>query len=759
MSDVGRTSVAPNRRAAASGTATLAVAAYSVAVAVGFARVFPGWSFLPDLVIVAVVVHGTSYGLRRVGVTGWVAVPALTVVAGWLVMWLHYGATFSWMMPTSVTWNLARLEFDLVREQFATTTAPVEYGAGWAVLATIGMAMAVLLADTFAFRAEARAETLVPGGVLFVFIGALGDDRQRIELTAILVAVGVIAVVALRAYHDAGRRPLLRPERGPLDLVVPTAIGTAVAIAIVAGVVGPRIPGAGAEPLLETRGRSGGVTEVLSPLVDIRSRLVNQSDNELFRVTADDESYWRLTTLPEFDGSTFRLPTRSLERIDGAFGSVRSETELLRQDIEIAALGGQLVPAAADPVEASGDGLRWNPDTATLVNVDGDLAAGDTFTVVSAAPRLQPSQLRATTSSSPPDPIHLELPDDFPASVRDLAAVLTDSSPTTYDAALALQTFFRSEFEYSVDVPAGHGASAIEVFLRQRIGYCEQFAATFAAMARSAGLPSRVAVGYTAGLPDDAGRFTVLGRNAHAWPEIWFDGVGWVPFEPTPGRGAPGTEQYTGVAPAQDETPAGSGAATDGSDEFRPEIAPPPSPPDRPTEALESDDEMSALFPDPSAGQSGATAPADRTDLRPLLQWLLVLAIVALLTMPAIARRIVLRRREHTPSVERVTSAWNLAVDSVAAVGVPTHPSMTAAQITAATAEALPVAARPMRSLADTVNEVTFAPPGAVDLDRIGPFGETIARNCSVWARQVDGIAADRLTMGGRIRRYVMFWR
>ena len=73
-------------------------------------------------------------------------------------------------------------------------------------------------------------------------------------------------------------------------------------------------------------------------------------------------------------------------------------------------------------------------------------------------------------------------------------------------------------------------------------------------MARSVGMPARVAVGFTPGLTQGDGSRVVLGRNAHAWPEVWFDGIGWVPFEPTPGRGAPGSESYTGVPPAQDES-------------------------------------------------------------------------------------------------------------------------------------------------------------------------------------------------------------
>lgn len=743
--------------------ARIAVAGFSLVVAAGFARVFPGWSFLPDLALIVLVGHGLSTVLARLRVTGWLAVPAVTFAVGWVVARLSYGSTFSWGLPTSQTWQLARLELDVVRQQFATTTAPVEYGAGWALLAAVGVGIVVLLGDTFAFRAEARAETLVPGGVLFVIVGALGDERLRIATTVAVVAAGYVTVVALRALHTGDRRPVLRASRAPVDLVAPTAICAALVVALVAGAVGPRLPGAGEDPLIDTRGRSGGVTEVVSPLVDIRSRLVNQSDTELFRVSSDTESYWRLTTLPEFDGTTFRLPTRSLQRIEGAFGNVGADDGVIRQDIEIVALGGQLVPAAAEPVQAAGDGLRWNPDTATLVNVDGDLARGDRFTVVSASPRPETSLLRATTTAAPPDPVHLELPEDFPASVSDLAATLTDTAPTAYDAAIALQTFFRTEFQYSLDVPAGHGASAIEVFLRQRIGYCEQFAATFAAMARSIGLPSRVAVGYTSGLRTPDGRYSVLGRNAHAWPEIWFDGVGWVPFEPTPGRGAPGTEQFTGVAPAQDETPAGTDPTDDDAttgdaddDGLAADGATPPSVPDVSPEPLVPDD--GGATP-PDAGDDATRGGATSERSTPWWQVLGSFGLLALVLGPAFGRRAVERRRRHRPAGEQVGDAWRSAVRAVTDAGVAVRPSMTRSQVAAATADVLPVAARPMRALAETMDSVVFGPPGTVDLERTGPYGETVTRNCQVWAHQIDGITADRLPMRTRLGRYVAFWR
>src|SRR5207253_3253245 len=84
------------------------------------------------------------------------------------------------------------------------------------------------------------------------------------------------------------------------------------------------------------------------------------------------------------------------------------------------------------------------------------------------------------------------------------------------------------------------------------------FAGTFAAMARAIGLPSRVAVGFTPGVLEADGLWHITGRQAHAWPEVFVAGYGWVAFEPTPGRGAPGAEAYTGV-PAQQDVAGGGG--------------------------------------------------------------------------------------------------------------------------------------------------------------------------------------------------------
>lgn len=748
--------------------ATVALIAVSLTLAVGFARVFPGWSFLPDLVAIAVAGHAAAHLLRRIGLPMLVVTPVTLLGLVHLTLWQQYRTTFGGplsLLPTRATWDALTIELGLVRDQFPTATAPVSYGAGWAVLAAVAMILAVVLSDLLVFGAEARAEALAPAGSAFIVVGALGDGRLQLETMGVAVAVGTAAVIVLRAVQAPPGGPELRPADtrwSVVDRLVPAATGTALTVALVAGLVGPRLPGADADALIDTRGRSGGITEVASPLVDIRARLVNQSDEVLFLVRSDEPAYWRATALPEFDGTTFRLPTRPLQRIEGPLTMTRPGAPVNRQDIEIVGLGGRLLPAAADPVEASGPGLRWNPDTSTLVRVDDDMTTGEEFIVVSTSPALQPSQLRTAGVSAPPDPIHLELPDDFPRSVTETAIRLTAGAPSAYDAALALQTFFRTEFEYSLEVPAGHGASAIEVFLRQRIGYCEQFAASFAAMARAIGLPSRVAVGYTAGLETPDGRRSVLGRHAHAWPEVWFDGVGWVPFEPTPGRGAPGTEQYTGVAPAQDLTP-----PTPSTDEAQdPEAADPRTAPERPepTDRLE-DLDVADLFADPSAGQGSGpsdtrASPAGQGGALDVPRPLVIAGFLGLLlVLPAMLRRLVRRRRSRAPAEERVRRAWRRATAAALAAGAPGRESMTTSEWAAAVASRLPGAARPMRSLAEVVDAVEYGPPGQVDLDQVGSFGDSLAWQCTLWARQIDDMAADHLGIARRTVRYVAFWR
>jgi transglutaminase-like putative cysteine protease len=423
------------------------------------------------------------------------------------------------------------------------------------------------------------------------------------------------------------------------------------------------------------------VTEVVSPLVDIRSRLTNRSDSELFQVRASAESYWRVSALPEFDGTIWGLPERPLQSTDDLLARPRSGTEELRQQITIVELGGSLVPAAPDPVQASGPtDLRWVAATSTLVTVDGALELGDVIDVVSASPRFDPAVLAAATATDAGDPIYAELPDDLPDVVAETAEELTAGSTGAYDSALLLQGWFQTEFEYSLDVQSGHGNNAIENFLRDRVGYCEQFAGTYAAMMRTLRIPSRVAVGFTSGTQTDPGVYSVLGKNAHAWPEVWFDDIGWVAFEPTPGRGAPGAENYTGLAPQQDTT------GVDGSTGEAAPVDVPATTVPRGAADQASDLNIPDEFADPTGADQpvdGATSTGAGRDSRWL--WLVMLALAALAAAPAVIRR---GRTRRSGSIERqLGRMWARSFEALADAGVPVSPSQTPLE-TAAVAKA-----------------------------------------------------------------------
>lgn len=729
--------------------ATIALAAFSIAVAAGYARVFSGWQFLDDFIVLAVVGHGIGFLTRRLRLPGVVAVPLLVAVMVWLISFVHYRDSMSALIPTGETLELFRQEIERVRTEFRTAVAPVIYDGGWDVLAAIGVAITVVLSDTFAFRAFARTEALVPGGVLFVFIAALGADRSRIGLTAALVATGVAATVALRAHHGPQRTAVIGGRRSAARVVVPAALAMAAIVAIAASIVGPRLPGADSAPIYETRGgNSGSVTNVVSPLVDIRSRLTNRSNAELFTVQADFESYWRLSALPRFNGNEWGLPERSLSRVDGELAAARDGSAQLRQQITITSLGEKFVPAAADPQAASPqDGLRWNADSSTLLKTDGDLAFGDTFEIVSASPRFEVAALQAATSTDAGDPIYLELPDDFPSSVGDLARSVTSGASTPYETALTLQNWFRSEFDYSLEVQAGHSSTAIEGFLRDRVGYCEQFAGTYAAMMRTLDIPARVAVGFTPG-NFNGERFSVLGKNAHAWPEVWFDGLGWVPFEPTPGRGAPGSENYTNVEAQQDAT---------GIDPEAPAAEPAPAP-DVNIAPQTTVAAPGATTPDgqpvvptgvepagvPASGGGALGTTTDEGSSLPVSELLLLTLFGALLAAPALVRRWRRSRVPASPALA-VAALWRQSVDDLREVGLRPQASITPIEQASAAAHDFPVIARPFGSLAVALTEVSFAPEGA---------GTVRINECQQWTRQIERAVNDSIGPVTKLRRY-----
>ncbi len=209
----------------------------------------------------------------------------------------------------------------------------------------------------------------------------------------------------------------------------------------------------------------------------------------------------------------------------------------LTQRFEIMAPHGETVYVAHQPVagDAGLDALYTSDDD--LVSLRGTLTQ---YTVVSRL--ITPDQ--DTLRRSPPISIsHLyhQLPATLPPRVRELALQVTAAAPTPYDQALAIEAFLRT-YPYTLDLPPlPENRDLVDYFLFDAPGgYCDYYASAMVVMLRAVGVPARLASGYTRGQYDTTRRaYRVLAADAHAWPEVYLAGLGWVEFEPTAGRPAP----------------------------------------------------------------------------------------------------------------------------------------------------------------------------------------------------------------------------
>ena len=526
----------------------------TAATAFSLIRVFEGDTWVLPVYVAAAASHLLAIAIRRIGWGMLVSTLASGVGLVLTVTWTHYWGTAFWGFPAGST----RVELVDDLEQawtgFGDISPPVEPHDGFIVSAMAAVWLLGFVYDWAAMRTRALFEPMVLPIAAVGFTGLVGGEPNRIltvgVFTGALLLFASIHRVAARTADARWLGGESRASSGRRALLVGSSAIAAVALAG-AMAAGP-VLGTQDDPIVDLteaveRGRSSSGRVVISPLVDIRGRLVNQGDAVMFRVRAEERSYWRLTSLDQFDGQVWTSRADYAARPTQLPTLFQSGTSVLEsvQHFSIEQLDAVWIPAAFEPRSLQSDtadlgngDISYEPSSSTLI-VGRSLATsnGLTYTVSSALPRFDPEVLKTiplgATPDSPSAPVetYSELPSDFSPNVRELANRLTEEATSGYEQALALQDFFRNgSFIYDTHVAPGHSGDRIEEFLNSRRGYCEQFAGTFAAMARSVGLPARVAVGFTVGEadPNDPNLYVVSGRHAHAWPEVfWPARDGW----------------------------------------------------------------------------------------------------------------------------------------------------------------------------------------------------------------------------------------
>jgi transglutaminase-like putative cysteine protease len=335
------------------------------------------------------------------------------------------------------------------------------------------------------------------------------------------------------------------------------------------------------------------------------------------------------------------------------------------------------LPAPYPPVSITAPG-SWQEDNTTLMLYSGGTALGGLkYSVTSSLPSPSTTALQAPQTGLPAriksDYLSQKIADR--RALTRIADRATRGAHSEYQRAVSLQAWFRSTggFSYSLSTAQLTGPHSLLTFLtRTKAGFCQQFAYAMAILARLEGIPSRIAVGYTAGTAQTGNSWRVTEADAHAWPELYFKNVGWLRFEPTPAGGALGqgtaTPPVYGTGPAAPITgqspspgvstaPALPGGQVPGS----PGVLPPGL-----KRAQQADN-----------GGGGAVVHARHTNIAgPVLLALAILVILGAIA-PGTSRRLVRERRWRRAAGDSglAHAAWLELRDDMTDYGLASRPS------------------------------------------------------------------------------------
>jgi transglutaminase-like putative cysteine protease len=532
----------------------LALAGLLAGASLSLSRLYVGNAWLLPTWLTMAAALGLAALLRRLGVGQLLSLAAMAagfvVVAGILL----FPATLLLVVPTRETLAEMARAASTAMTAVSEQAAPVEVTTEFVLLTCAGAWAVATAADGLAFRARQPLLALVPALGLFVFPAVIRPTSPAWYTAWFLLgAAGMLLFEGRARLATWGRwvsHARSRPGAGwrlPLTPAAQTGRWLALAAGLCALTVPWLLPGYGQQGVLDLKESTGVDTGVaLNPFVSLRTRLTAQEDVPMFRARTSRRERWRLMVYDRFDGTDFAPSSDPRQNLTQFVGPLAGELDpdlpvtQVTQEVEIQELGSFWLPAATTPIRVdAGRRVLANPTFASLT-VNQRLRKGFSYTVVSQVPEIEASDLDGPVDYADyPEMAAYTDAGNLDREVRDRARAVVEAkkADTPFEEALAIQDYLRStEFKYNLNVPAlSAGGNQLRRFLTQvREGYCEQFAIAMAMMARSVGIPSRVAVGFTAGEIVDKDYQQVTTHDAHAWPELWFPGAGWAPFEPTP---------------------------------------------------------------------------------------------------------------------------------------------------------------------------------------------------------------------------------
>jgi len=547
-------------------------------------------------------VHGNDRVtvLRRLDLAARAALLAAGLLAQW-AMWMDAPA---WVYPAAAV-VLVVLSAESARRPFvAPISARFGTRSGWRrrnayrIVACVAFAeVCVGVVGTLPF--SGAVPMAVPVGVLLVTVQ--GAQVQAIESRRdALVGLVVVAAMLVDAgyfAHDARPAVVVLPavvlvligaallQRGsvlartraaiglPRAAVVRTLLVPVTAATVIAALVFLAMPNSLRLGTSTNAGHVARASSTSTPGLDpaaarldlrVRGEL---SDQPVFAVSASAPSYWQGEVFDTFDGSSWmatgaagddaQLATTAAPGTDAqpSTSALPVRTDTVRV---LSPQGLDVVMAPGAPTAYSGPGEMVAGAGGTALLKAGGATAPWTYQVSSVSPASSAAALNAAVGSDPADPKWTAVEPGLPERIRTLAAQLTASAPTRYDAVTAVDGYLQTHETYDLTSPVpapGHDAVDDFLFVSHQ-GFCEQFASAAVVMLRSTGIPARLVAGYSHGdLTSEHGERVMRGTDAHAWLQVWYPGVGWVNSDPTAASVLPPVAAPTVAKPAPDKHP------------------------------------------------------------------------------------------------------------------------------------------------------------------------------------------------------------
>jgi transglutaminase-like putative cysteine protease len=685
-------------------TLTIGVLVAVFAALLPLMRVVRPSSWLLGAIVLAVAILAAGFIARRY------MLPALAVSLVEASVWVVFmmlvflrDTALLWVVPTPETIRELPGLLAAAGEEIALGAAPLDASTALSMLIVGGTGLLTIIVDHVVLTA--RMPLLAAIGLIAVsLIPSIAVPGEVDIMAFVLLAAAILFLIRTdtRVREEPAEREATRSAGVPA-----TAVGIGAIAVVVSLVAVPMLPQPVARAGSGTVGTGPGIDATLQLGDDLR----RPSEVEVMKVRSDSPNppYLRATTLSQLEGSVWepdRVRTVPLQN-ELALGAVAVDEEIRVSEyvttVEITNLASPWLPVSFPAVSVNGLQGDWTaaPYNRTVLS-QAATTQGQSYEVITNVPRPTLEQIRAREAGGPDQREGTTaLPAEIEPIVGDLALAVTAGTTNDYDALIALQTWFRSpEFSYSLDAPVdegfdGSGTDAVARFLEVREGYCIHYASAFALMARTLGMPSRIVVGYLPGsATSDAIQFetvyTVSSGQLHAWPEVLFEGIGWVPFEPTNSLGTPTAFSAAGSAPGGADDPSAASPA--------------------PSASASAD--AGRLPDDAEGGPNGAEAGATGATVNPLPAFAVVLGILFALAIPALIRE--LRRRQTLTSARDgdAAAAWLAVQDAAIDLGIDVPASETPRALGTRLVQDHGAPAAEMSLLISAIERASYAPGG-----------------------------------------------